>query len=155
MKLNMRKTAIAFIVILIGIIVTLAFTAFTPQAYHKPSKQAETPILWTENLKEGLAKAEAQGKPVFLLFYSEGCRWCYVLEEDIYKNGELVEILNENFVCIRVCVDTAEGKNLARNFGVIGLPTIFLLKPDGSPIEKIEGYIPPEELLLKLRNLKV
>lgn len=30
------------------------------------------------------------------------CHWCHVMEEESFKNKEIGEIMNKNFVCIKV-----------------------------------------------------
>lgn len=38
---------------------------------------------------------------LFSVGYST-CHWCHVMEEESFKNKEIGEIMNKNFVCIKV-----------------------------------------------------
>jgi thioredoxin-like negative regulator of GroEL len=44
---------------------------------------------------------------------------------------------------VQVSMDETEGKELAREHGVVGAPTILLLDSDGNQVSILRGLLPP------------
>ncbi len=57
------------------------------------------------DLKEGLAAAKILDKPVMLDFTGHSCANCRKMEEQVWKNPEVLKRLKENFVLISLYVD--------------------------------------------------
>ncbi|MBY0481426.1 MAG: thioredoxin family protein [Chitinophagaceae bacterium] len=57
------------------------------------------------DLKEGLAAAKILNKPVMLDFTGHSCANCRKMEEQVWKNPEVLKRLKENFVLISLYVD--------------------------------------------------
>jgi thiol:disulfide interchange protein DsbD len=57
------------------------------------------------DLKEGMAAAKALNKPVMLDFTGHSCANCRKMEEQVWKNPEVLKRLKENFVLISLYVD--------------------------------------------------
>lgn len=56
-------------------------------------------FLWEE---EAFKKAKREKKPIFLFVYFSDCDLCRKMEEEIFEKQEFIEILNNNFVSIKV-----------------------------------------------------
>ncbi|MDE7286332.1 MAG: thioredoxin domain-containing protein, partial [Lachnospiraceae bacterium] len=65
-------------------------------------QHAENPVDWYPWGEEAFAKAKAEDKPVFLSIGYSTCHWCHVMEQESFENLEIAEILNKNFVSIKV-----------------------------------------------------
>ena len=115
------------------------------------------------NLDEGLAAAKAAGKPVFVDITGHGCVNCREMEQRVWSDPRVLEILRNDYILVALYTDdktklpesewvTAEnGKVLkdmgrinsyvARNhFGVNAQPNYVLLSPDGAQLMPIRGY---------------
>ena len=57
------------------------------------------------DLKEGMAAAKAMNKPVMLDFTGHSCANCRKMEEQVWKNPEVLKRIKENFVLISLYVD--------------------------------------------------
>ncbi len=57
------------------------------------------------DLKEGMAAAKALNKPVMLDFTGHSCANCRKMEEQVWKNPEVLKRIKENFVLISLYVD--------------------------------------------------
>ena len=57
------------------------------------------------DIKEGLAKAKEQNKPVLLDFKGHNCSNCKKMEKGIFTNEKLIDLLNEKFVVIGLYAD--------------------------------------------------
>jgi len=63
---------------------------------------AHNPVDWFPWNDASLAKAKAEGKPIFLSIGYSSCHWCHVMERESFLDEEIAKFLNENFICIKV-----------------------------------------------------
>ena len=88
-----------------------------------------------ENFNELISSGE-----VLVDFFATWCGPCRML------SPVLEEISSDRAGIKVVKIDVDECPNLARNYGVMSVPTLFLFK-DGKEVSKQNGYMPKEELL--------
>lgn len=108
-------------------------------------------ILW-QDFKPGIKMAAEQNKPVFLYFYADWCTYCTKLKKTTFKNKNVLEFINSQFISIRVNTDVE--KDLAVNWKVRGLPTSWFLEPDGTRINSIPGYMDEKQFLSILKYIQ-
>ena len=142
---------IALILLTCGIIAAYIYSKqknmiFSAGAQTSWQYQTQSPINW-KTYAEYLAAAQNLDKPVFLYFRADWCTYCKKMEEITFADSTVQAELNENF--ISVVVDTDKDKNIADQWGIRGVPAAWFLKPDGTSIIKIPGYM-DEVLLLKI-----
>lgn len=65
-------------------------------------QHAENPVDWRPWGEEAFAKARAEGKPIFLSIGYSTCHWCHVMAHESFENAEVAELLNRDFVAIKV-----------------------------------------------------
>jgi len=88
-----------------------------------------------ENFNELIKNGE-----VLVDFFATWCGPCRML-------GPVLEELNSDRIGVKIVkIDVDECPNLARNFGVMSVPTLFLFK-DGKEVSKQNGFMPKEALL--------
>ncbi len=108
------------------------------------------PVDWYPWGEEAFAKAKDENKPIFISIGYSSCHWCHVMEESVFENEECADILNENFVCIKV--DREERPDIDKHYQEVhmllnrragGWPTSIFCTPQNKPF--FAGtYIPPE-----------
>ena len=114
-------------------------------------------------LEEGLAAAKAQNKPLFVDITGHGCVNCREMEQRVWSDPRVLNILRNEYVLVALYVDdktkldeqdwltTADGKVLKQigransyiartRFGVNAQPNYALLDPDGNPLSPVRGY---------------
>jgi uncharacterized protein len=103
-------------------------------------QHAHNPVNWYPWGEEAFEKAKKEKKLIFLSVGYSSCHWCHVMEKESFANKEVAEILNKNFVCIKV--DREERPDIddiymnalyvmgARG----GWPMSMFMMPDGKPI---------------------
>lgn len=65
-------------------------------------QHAHNPVNWYAWGDEAFAAAKAQDKPVFLSIGYATCHWCHVMERESFEDLAIAELLNENFIAIKV-----------------------------------------------------
>lgn len=102
-------------------------------------QHAHNPIQWYPWGKMAFTKAKSEDKPIFLSIGYASCYWCHFMEKDSFEKQDVADILNENFVSIKVDkeerpeVDHIYMRALLSFKGSGGWPVSAFLFPDGTP----------------------
>lgn len=112
-------------------------------------QHGSNPVDWFPWGAEALARALAEDKPIFLSIGYAACHWCHVMEHESFEDADTAEILNRNFVCIKV--DREERSDLDSIYmqavvamtGHGGWPMSVWLNPQREPFYG-GTYFPPE-----------
>jgi len=121
--------------------------ASEPSAYLKSA--AHQPVHWSPWAEAAFARAQAEHKPILLDIGAVWCHWCHVMDGESYEDPAVAEILNRDFVCIKVDrderpdVDARYQRAVQALSGQGGWPLTAFLTPDG---EVFFGgtYFPPD-----------
>ena len=119
-----------------------------PSAYLKSA--AHQPVHWHPWGDAAFARARTEDKPILLDIGAVWCHWCHVMDGESYEDARVAELLNADFVCIKVDrderpdVDTRYQRAVQALTGQGGWPLTAFLTPEG---EVFYGgtYFPPEE----------
>lgn len=65
-------------------------------------QHAENPVDWYPWGEEAFSRAVREDKPVFLSIGYSSCHWCHVMERESFSDGDIAEILNRAFICVKV-----------------------------------------------------
>ncbi len=101
-------------------------------------------------LAEAVKKAEAEKKPIMIDFLTDWCRWCDTLDRNTYSDARVADFVNSKLVPIKIDAEKGEGVEIAKKYGVRGYPTILLIQADGTEIDRLVGYMPPDPFLKSL-----
>jgi len=123
-------------------------------AEHKTLQHASTAgpkaIAW-KDYTPGMSLAKKEGKRIFLYFQASWCGYCVKLKKETFTDDRVKAYLNDHFVSIGV--DTDKRENLAGQWGVRGLPTLWFLEPDGTKINSLPGFVTADQLLTILQYI--
>jgi uncharacterized protein YyaL (SSP411 family) len=112
-------------------------------------QHAHNPVDWYPWGREAFEKARGENKPIFLSIGYSTCHWCHVMERESFENSGIADLLNRDFVPIKV--DREERPDVDRIYmtfvqattGGGGWPMSVWLTPDLQPF--FGGtYFPPE-----------
>ncbi|MGI8437737.1 MAG: thioredoxin domain-containing protein [Chthoniobacterales bacterium] len=112
-------------------------------------QHADNPVHWQPWGEEAFAKARAENKPIFLSIGYSTCHWCHVMAHESFEDEATAEIMNREFVNIKV--DREERPDVDRVYmtfvqattGPGGWPMSVWLTPKLKPF--VGGtYFPPE-----------
>ncbi len=112
-------------------------------------QHAHNPVDWYPWGDAAFAKAREEDKPIFLSIGYSTCHWCHVMERESFENEATAEILNRDFVAIKV--DREERPDVDRIYmlfvqattGGGGWPMSVWLTPELRPFYG-GTYYPPE-----------
>ncbi len=65
-------------------------------------QHAENPVDWYTWCDEAFEKAKSEDKPIFLSIGYSTCHWCHVMAHESFEDESTAEILNKNFISIKV-----------------------------------------------------
>lgn len=65
-------------------------------------QHAHNPVDWFPWGDEAFQKARAEDKPIFLSIGYSTCHWCHVMAQESFEDAQVADILNRDFVCIKV-----------------------------------------------------
>lgn len=105
------------------------------------AEKTEEGVRW-HSYADGLKAAAESGKPVFIDFSADWCRYCKKMDAETFSDPRVIALLNEHFV--PVAVDTDKERAPAQQFGVRSLPTFWFLESDGKPIDSLGGFVEAE-----------
>jgi len=112
-------------------------------------QHAHNPVDWFPWGEEAFEKARAENRPIFLSVGYSTCHWCHVMERESFESEEIAQVLNQNFVSIKV--DREERPDVDRMYmlfvqastGSGGWPMSVWLTPERKPF--FGGtYFPPD-----------
>ena len=112
-------------------------------------QHAHNPVDWFSWGEEAFEKARRENRPIFLSVGYSTCHWCHVMERESFENEAIAEVLNQNFVSIKV--DREERPDVDRVYmlfvqastGSGGWPMSVWLTPERKPF--FGGtYFPPD-----------
>lgn len=110
----------------------LAQILFSQATIKEPAAFQEVPF------EEALKQAKASKKIVFIDFYTSWCGPCKKLDLTTWKDPQVIKLMNEKAVALKL--DAEKNRELANRYQVQSYPTMVLIRPDGSVIDKIVGY---------------
>jgi len=107
-------------------------------------------IKW-HSYKGGMESGKKNQKKVFLYFYSDSCGYCEEMEKVTFKDRSVIDILNKNFISVKVNAD--KEKKAASSYNVRGLPSNWFVRENGETISNLPGYVPPDTFFFVLRYI--
>ena len=103
-------------------------------------QHAKNPVDWMPWSADALKKASEEEKLIVISVGYSSCHWCHVMEEETFSNNEVAEVMNSDFISIKVDreerpdIDELYMKSLVLMTGSGGWPMNIIALPDGSPI---------------------
>ena len=123
-------------------------------------QHAHNPVHWLPWSVEAFEKAKTENKLIIISIGYSSCHWCHVMEKESFENTTIAEVMNENFVCIKV--DREERPDIDAVYmtavqlmkGQGGWPLNCITLPDGRAIYG-GTYFNPQQWLQVLEQLSM
>jgi len=167
-----RTLLLALTLVLAGLLVVRASNA--PEKAIPLQKTADTSRAADSNAAarrinwhaydDGIALAKKSNKFMLIQFTSKSCGYCRRMEAESFSRPEVIDLLNKNFVPIRVWGDSDSMLNLdgyqisekqySISKGITGYPTFFFEAPTREQLVSFIGYRDTQSLVQYLSQVK-
>jgi uncharacterized protein YyaL (SSP411 family) len=114
------------------------------QEFHfspRPNRAAE--INWHPWSANAFDEARTTGRPILLSISAVWCHWCHVMDETTYSHPGVIDLVNREYVPVRVDNDVRPDINQRYNMG--GWPSTVFLTPSGDILTGAT-YLPPDQM---------
>jgi len=114
-------------------------------------QSAKPTIQWRGWSNQVFEDAKRDHKFVILDLEAIWCHWCHVMAETTYRKPEVIRLINENYIPVRVDQDSRP--DLSNRYEDYGWPATVIFGPDGKEIDKERGYIEPKDMTALLAGI--
>lgn len=137
--------------VVVGAILCLTMSLIAPaMASAEAAAEEATSISWL-SYRQGREQASQTGKMLLINFTADWCRYCRKMKKETYTEPEVIAYVSEHFV--PVMVDTQKERQIATEYYVRGLPTIWFLTSEGERISNLPGFVDAPTYLQVLRYI--
>jgi uncharacterized protein YyaL (SSP411 family) len=115
-----------------------------PAEFHfspRPNRAAE--IKWHRWSQDAFDEARHTGRPILLSISAVWCHWCHVMDETTYSHPAVIDLINREYVPVRVDNDVRPDINQRYNMG--GWPSTAFLTASGDILTGAT-YMPPDQM---------
>ena len=119
----------------------------------------DDPVAWQTWGEDVLELSRKENKILLLSVGYFSCHWCHVMQKESYQNPEVADLLNENFISVKIDreLEPALDRRLMdftqRTIGRGGWPLNVFILPSGHPIYSVL-YAPPGQFMQLLNQLQ-
>lgn len=100
---------------------------------------------------EALQASQKENKLVFIDFFTTWCGPCKMMSSRTFPEPAVGEYMNKTFIPIKLDAE-AEGRDLARKYGVRAYPTYVIVDAKGEKVADFSGYMQGDKFLDKLQE---
>ena len=113
------------------------------QFHFSPRPNRAHEIRWHPWGPEAFQEGAREDKPILLAISAVWCHWCHVMDETSYSDEQVISLVNERYVPVRVDNDQRPDINARYNMG--GWPTTAFLTSEGEVLAGLT-YVPPDQM---------
>ena len=115
---------------------------------------------------EQAASAKIGGQIYFVDFYTSWCKYCIKMDRETFTDPTVAKILNKYYYPVKFNAESSgtftwHGKSYGPSQtrgsrthqfaqGLQGFPSFVLFKSDGTPLQVIPGFYPPDQFIVVL-----
>jgi uncharacterized protein YyaL (SSP411 family) len=114
----------------------------------RPNRAGE--INWHQWSPGAFDEARVSGRPILLSISAVWCHWCHVMDETTYSHPSVIDLINREYVPVRVDNDVRPDINQRYNMG--GWPTTAFLSASGDILTG-GTYLPPDQMASALLRI--
>ncbi len=92
------------------------------------------------SFKKVVAQAVAENKIIFIDAYTTWCAPCRLMDRETFKNPEVAAYFNENFINLKMDMESGIGKSIAARYAVRSYPTFLFINGDEQLVHRSSGY---------------
>ena len=93
-----------------------------------------------------------QDKPIFLMGFASWCPHCKNMSENVFTDSLVADFYNENFICLKIDLESDSGIEVANKFDIESYPTFIFLDKNATVLYRISGEFTSEEFINEGKN---
>lgn len=101
-------------------------------------------IQWHHWSQDTFQLAKEKDKLILLDISAEWCQFCKKMKAVTYKDPEVIDIINKNYIAINADIENTRDIKLL--YGGFGVPGTVILTADKKELNKRRGYIAPQQM---------
>ncbi len=106
-------------------------------------------LAWSTQLDDSLGKAADEYRPLVIFFHADWCPWCRRTHSEVFTDPAVRKQL-EYFV--RVQIDIDRNPDVARKYGVRGVPALRVLSSNGTIRGGADQFVTAPQMVTLLRG---
>ena len=114
-----------------------------PEFHFSPRPNRASEINWQPWSSDAFDHARTTGRPILLSISAVWCHWCHVMDETTYSHPGVIDLINREYVPVRVDNDLRPDINQRYNMG--GWPSTVFLTSSGDILTGAT-YLPPDQM---------
>lgn len=126
--------------------VLFAVTIFVSFSFSE-DKKAKGIQFFNGSFSAALTEAKKTEKPLFIDVYANWCGPCKQLKRSTFKDHEVGNYFNKNFVCVGIDGETDEGRGVRDFYNIHSYPTLLITDANGKLLTRAEGFMKPYILI--------
>lgn len=103
---------------------------------------------WSDSVFD---RAKRENRLVILDLEADWCHWCHVMDDKTYKDPEVLKLLKNRFIMVRVDQDSRP--DLSTRYEDYGWPATIIFDAQGKELVKKSGYVNPGDMLVLLNEV--
>ncbi|MGD9332685.1 MAG: thioredoxin family protein [Desulfobacterales bacterium] len=103
------------------------------------------------SFEDGMAAARQSGKSIVVYFHADWCTYCVRMQKETFAHTSVIDFMNNRVIAVKVDVD--KEKQIARTFGIRGLPATVMLLRNGDRVGPMPGFISAKRYLAMLNKI--
>lgn len=105
-------------------------------------------IHWFTDVEPAWQAAQREGRPLLVYVTHEQCVFCRKMEKQTYLDPAITSAIEASFVPLSL--DGGKGSALVKDLAVKSYPATFIISPQAVVVDRIDGYVPAEQLAKRL-----
>lgn len=95
-------------------------------------------IAWMDLDDAAITKAKNEDKLILISVYTSWCHWCHVMDEETWSDPAMIDLVNTNFVPVRVDADARP--DVAERYADWAWPATGILTSSGQHVDAVRGF---------------
>ena len=105
-------------------------------------------VAWFTEVEPAWQAAQREGRPLLVYVTHDECVYCRKMEKQTYLDPTVTTAIRAAFVPLSL--NGAKGSPLVKDLAVKSYPTTFIISTQAVVLDRIDGFVPPEQLTRRL-----